>query len=212
MRILVTAGPTREPIDPVRYLSNRSSGKMGYAIANAGLAAGHDVVLVSGPTSLEAPGDARVVKVVSAADMLEAVRSNLDDCDALVMAAAIADWRPRRAASQKIKKADGVDRIELERTEDILEHVRDMKGHQVVVGFAAETENLIAEAERKLREKGLDMIVANDVSRDDVGFDVDTNKATLLYATGTTEDLPGMTKRELATRIVDWVSAEHASR
>jgi phosphopantothenoylcysteine decarboxylase/phosphopantothenate--cysteine ligase len=185
---------------------------MGYAIAHAALVAGHDVVLVSGPTSLVAPEGAVVVKVETAADMLEAVQQNLDGSDALIMAAAVADWRPRRVSAQKMKKADGVDSIDLERTEDVLEYIRGIKGRLIVVGFAAETENLIAEAQRKLRDKGLDLIVANDVSRADAGFDVDTNKATLLTAEGKTEDLPLMTKRELAQKIVDWVFAKQSSQ
>jgi len=184
---------------------------MGYAIADAALAANHKVMLISGPISLTAPKDAVSVNVETAAEMLEAVKVNLGQSDALIMAAAVADWRPKRIAPQKIKKAHAEDCIELERTADILEHIRTIKDRQIIVGFAAETENLIAEAQRKLRDKGVDLIVANDVSRVDAGFDVDTNRATLLSADGKSEDLPLMTKRDLAQRIVDWVCAKHST-
>ena len=184
---------------------------MGYAIAEAALEAGHEVVLISGPTSLTAPKSAVFVNVETAAEMLEEVKGHLDQSDALIMAAAVADWRPKRIASQKIKKGHATDCIELERTADILEDIRASKGRQILVGFAAETENLIVEAHRKLRDKGVDLIVANDVSCVDSGFDVDTNKAMLLSADGKSDDLPLMTKHDLAQRIVDWVWVKHST-
>lgn len=211
MKLLVTAGPTREPFDPVRFLSNRSSGKMGYAIVDAALAADHDVVLITGPTLLKASCAALVIKVETAAEMLSAVCSNFERCDALVMVAAVTDWRPKFPASKKIKKNVQLNGIELERTEDILGRVCKNKGKRIIVGFSAETENLIFEAERKLRDKSMDLIVANDVSRDDSGFEVDNNRATFLYSTGKHEDVPLMTKRKLATKIVAWVSHQHRS-
>ncbi len=205
MRFLITAGPTREPIDPVRFLSNRSSGKMGYAVAAAARAREHEVVLVSGPVSLEPPAGVEVVKVTTAEEMLEAVLGRIDKCDALVMAAAVADWRPVQARAQKIKKSESVSALQLARTPDILKRVAARKGARLFVGFAAETENLLEESERKLREKNLDLIVANDVSRSDAGFEVDTNRVTLLSADGERRELPLMPKSEVAKQIVEWI-------
>jgi len=204
MRILVTAGPTREALDPVRFLSNRSTGKMGYAIAAVAAERGHEVRLISGPVALEAPGGVAVSPVVSAADMLDAVLGDLGWCDALVMSAAVADWRPKSVAAEKLKKAEMAASLELERTEDILKTVAEMKQGQIVVGFAAETENLLTEARRKLQAKQLDLIVANDVSRPDAGFAVDTNAVTLITAE-TADALPLMSKREVAKRLLQWL-------
>ncbi len=206
MKILVTAGPTREYADPVRFLSNRSSGKMGYAIARAALARGHDVVLVSGPVSLAAPPGARLLAVETADEMLKAVLDTVEWCDALIMAAAVADWRPARKSPRKLKKREMEPVLKLEPTPDILSSVRPRKGRRIFVGFAAETENIAAAARAKLREKGLDMIVANDVSKPDSGFDVDTNRAVLISADDATGqvELPLMTKDALADRILAW--------
>lgn len=210
MRVLVTAGPTREFIDPVRFISNRSSGKMGYAVAVAARDRGHEVVLVSGPVALPPPAGIRVIKVVSAADMLAVVSEQLDACDALVMAAAVADWRPAEVSGQKVKKRDAATELKLVPTADILLTLKPRKGDRVFVGFAAETTGMEAEARRKLSDKGLDMIVANDVSQPDAGFDVETNRVVLIAAEGTAQALPLMPKREVAAEIIEWV--ERANR
>jgi len=205
MKILVTAGPTREAIDPVRFLSNRSSGKMGYAVAEVAAEMGHEVRLVSGPVARYEPsGVATVEQVISAADMLDAVLANFEWCDVLVMCAAVADWRPKVVADQKLKKdgAGDVMTLELERTVDILQVVGGKKKSQVLVGFAAETENVLDEARRKLVAKGLDMIVANDVSRDDAGFGVDTNAVTFVTE-GAETKMPLMSKRNVAAVLVE---------
>ena len=207
MKILVTAGPTREAIDPVRFISNRSTGKMGYAVAQAGAERGHEVILVSGPVSLDPPGGARCLGVESAAQMLDAVLREVPACDALVMTAAVADWRPRVVSPLKLKKREMSGTLELERTEDILKRVSALDGRRLVVGFAAETGDLRTEASRKLREKGLDMIVANDVSRIDAGFAVDTNVVTLFERGGTERELPLMSKRAVGDEIVAWLEA-----
>ncbi len=205
MRILITAGPTREAIDPVRFISNRSSGKMGYALARVAARRGHAVTLISGPVALRPPPKVVLVAVTTAAEMLSAVRRHLSRCDALIMAAAVADWRPRRVAPQKIKKATASGVLHLEPTPDILKTLRSKKGRRVFVGFAAETQRLVGEARRKLTEKNLDLIVANDVSRRDAGFEVDTNRVTLLDADGCVRVLPLMTKLKVAARIIDWL-------
>lgn len=210
MKILVTAGPTREPLDPVRFLSNRSSGKMGYAVAAAAKSRGHEVILVSGPVAVEPP-DVKVIQVTTAEEMFETVDQNIEWCDALVMAAAVADWRPAMISNHKIKKADAAPVIYLERTPDILKRVFPKKGNKLYVGFAAETENLEDEAKRKLQDKGLDLIVANDVSASDAGFEVDTNRVTLLGSDGERCELPLMAKSEIASRLIEWVE-RHASR
>jgi len=203
MRFLVTAGPTREPIDPVRFLSNRSSGKMGFAIAAAAVARGHDVHLVSGPVTLPPPpGVAGFHRVTTAAEMLEAVRDGLGSAEVLVMCAAVADYRPVHVAPQKIKKTAGPMVIELERTADILHEMAPRKGSRIFVGFAAETEEVEREAVRKLREKQLDLIVANDVSAADAGFEVDGNRVTVLAPDAAAERWPLSTKAEVAERLV----------
>jgi len=205
MRMIVTAGPTREYLDPVRFISNRSSGKMGYAIAAAARARGHDVVLISGPVSIPAPPAVRLVSVVSAAEMLVAVESHLEASDALIMAAAVSDWRPVVICDQKLKKLDAGPELILEPTADILMTIKPRKGKRVVVGFAAETAEVEAGARRKLDSKGLDMIVANDVTQADAGFDVDTNRVVLITKTAVPLPLPLMSKREVGERIVEWV-------
>jgi len=195
MKLLVTAGPTREFLDPVRFLSNRSTGKMGYAIAAAGADRGHDVHLISGPVSLEPPAGIPLTRITSAAEMLEAVLAALADCDALVMCAAVADWRPKHCSTQKLKKQVMSGTLELERTADILQAVRARRRpDQIIAGFAAETENVIAAATGKLRHKGLDLVVANDVSRADAGFETETNAVSFVTAGGV-ETLPLASKR-----------------
>ena len=211
MRLLITAGPTREPIDPVRYLSNRSSGKMGYALAEAALARGAQVTLVSGPVALTAPADAQVIRVQSAADMHRAVMENLGCSTMVIMAAAVADYRPATIVDQKMKKNGDRMVLELEQTVDILATVGHTKGTQIVIGFAAETENILENARKKLVTKRADLIVANDVSAQDAGFDVDTNRITLVSDSETTE-LPLLTKREAADRILDSAITIKASR
>lgn len=206
MHVVVSAGGTQEPIDPVRIITNRSSGKQGYAIAEAARDRGARVTLVTAPTALSDPDLIEVVKVGSARDMLASVESTLRaGADALVMAAAVADWEPASAAGQKMKKVDGQDRmtLELTKTPDILAMVRELPG--VKVGFAAETEDLLGNAKEKLSRKGLDLIVANDVSATDAGFNVDNNRVVILDRDGGQEELPLMSKRDVADRILDRV-------
>lgn len=207
-RVLVTAGGTREALDPVRFLGNRSSGKMGYALAAAARDRGADVVLISGPTWLEPPRHVAFVRVESAQEMFEAVLAHAPAVDALVMSAAVADYRPRRRQVQKIKKEAGDLTLELERTPDILAEVarrREEWGRPAVVaGFAAETERVEEYARQKLVRKGLDLIVANDVSAPDSGFGVDTNRVILITRQGMTP-LPLLTKEEVAHHIWDTV-------
>ena len=206
MKLIVTAGPTREPIDPVRYLSNRSSGKMGYALAAAGLDQGHEVTLIAGPTALTPPAGARLIAVTTAADMLRAVLAEFEGSDALIMAAAVADWRPAAVASQKIKKDGRALTLTLEPTEDILLRVASIKGHRIVAGFAAETQDVEAEAFRKLKRKNLDLMIANDVSRGDAGFEVDTNLVVMIDREGRMERLPLLQKTDVARLIVERVA------
>ncbi len=205
VNVLVTAGPTREAIDPVRFVSNRSSGKMGYAIAAAAHRAGHPVCLISGPVALPPPRGVELVRVTTAAEMLAAVQARVRDCDVLVMAAAVADWRPRRPARRKLKKQDGPPRITWEPTPDILQTIARRKtARQIFCGFAAETHHLAREAQRKLRAKKLDAIAANDVARADRGFEVDHNALTLFLADGGVRHLDWTTK----TRAARWLWRE----
>lgn len=200
--VVVTAGGTQEAIDPVRYIGNRSSGKFGYAIASAALAMGARVVLVSGPTNLPCPDGVHRIDVVSADDMFQAVDAAFDGADILVCAAAVADYTPVRKADHKLKKAnERLDCIELVETRDILASMSARKGDRVVVGFAAETDNLIKYASSKLASKGCDAIVANDVSRHDSTFGSDTDKVTWITADGA-EELPCMPKNEAAFEIL----------
>ena len=209
-KVVITAGGTREAIDPVRYLSNHSSGKQGYALAQAALDGGADVVLITTTAALPAPVGARLVAINSAQEMLSAVLHECADADALIMAAAVADFRPAEVATQKIKKqASGAPTIELVRNPDILAAVaqqRQARGRpHVVVGFAAETENLLENAQSKLEQKHLTLIVANDVSASDAGFAVDTNRVTLLGADGTRVTLPLLSKQAVAQAVVERV-------
>ena len=212
MRMLVTAGPTREPIDPVRFISNRSTGKMGFAIAQCAVARGHTVTLVAGPVALATPPGLQRVDVVSARDMLKAVETHLPDCNGLVMCAAVADWRPRQPSAVKLKKRGMSPVLELEPNPDILATIRDRKNGRVFVGFAAETGDPRPEGRRKLAEKGLDLLVANDVSRPDAGFAADTNRVVLLTPDGKDQTLPLLSKQEVAERIVTWVEQVLALR
>lgn len=208
MNILVTAGPTREAIDPVRFLSNRSSGRMGYAIAAVAAEAGHAVRLISGPVALDAPAGVERITVVSARDMAAAVKAHVAWCDALIMAAAVADWRPITVSPTKLKKHDGRMTLELERTEDILAAVRPLKGNRLYVGFAAETGDPVPEGARKLKAKGLDLIVANDVSRPDAGFEVATNAVTFIVSDGTTRHIETAPKEAIAAELVAWLKGK----
>lgn len=203
MKLLVTAGPTREALDTVRFISNRSSGKMGYAVASMGLQRGHEVRLISGPVALDPPeGLDRVDRVVSASDMLEAVHANIEWCDSLVMSAAVADMRPVEVASSKIKKSGFSMMLQLEPTDDILMSIAPLKGSRVFVGFAAETERLEENARNKLAAKNLDLIFANDVSAQDAGFEVDTNRVSCVASDGSVKRWGLMSKLEIADRIV----------
>jgi len=210
LRVTVSAGGTQEPIDPVRYVSNRSSGKMGYALAEAARDEGAQVTLISAPTGLSTVYGVEMVAVRTAAEMHEAVMGRLTQTDVLIMAAAVADYRPAQVAAQKIKKSTKGLTLEMERTQDILAAVAQARPEGmpgIVVGFAAETEDLLANAQDKLRRKSLDLIVANDVSASDSGFGVDTNRVTLLAADGQVEALPLMSKFEVAEHILRRVAA-----
>jgi len=209
--VLITAGPTQEAIDPVRFLSNRSSGKMGFALAEAAIARGAIVTLITGPVAIESPKGARTISVRSAAEMFGAVKDNLADSTLIVMAAAVADYRPADVRSQKMKKNGKAMVLDLERTEDILASVAAQKGSRIVVGFAAETESVIPNARKKLVEKQADLIVANDVSASDSGFDVDTNRIALVSAESVTE-FPLLSKRQAAEHIIDAVLEIRRSR
>jgi phosphopantothenoylcysteine synthetase/decarboxylase len=203
MRFLITAGPTREPIDPVRFLSNRSSGKMGFALAVAARDAGHEVTLVSGPVALAEPDGVAVLHVTTAADMLEAVASEISEADVAIFSAAVADFRPVRSEPNKIKKCGATLTLELERTRDILGSARSDFGFGgVLVGFAAETERLVENAAAKLRSKRCDLVIANDVSREDIGFDSSDNAVVVCYPGGATRALEKRSKADLAHWIV----------
>jgi phosphopantothenoylcysteine decarboxylase/phosphopantothenate--cysteine ligase len=202
-RLVVTAGGTQEPIDPVRHISNRSSGRMGYALAEAARDRGAEVTLITAPTSLPEPAGVEVIKVKTAAEMKKAVAGAVKKADTLLMAAAVADYQPKIIAKSKIKKETAKSlMLELVKTPDILSEV---KGDFIKVGFAAESENLVANAKKKLKAKQLDLIVANDITSADSGFDVDTNRVTLIDKKGKVEELPLMSKREVAERILDRV-------
>ena len=203
--LLVTAGPTEEPIDPVRFLSNRSSGKMGFALARAACLRGAQVILVSGPSALPALPRVKSIPVRTAAEMREAVLENLAQASVLVMAAAVSDYRPRGTSPEKIKKSDAELTLPLELNPDILCEAGQRKGKRLLIGFAAETENLLANARKKLAEKNLDLIVANDVSRPGAGFAVDTNIVKVIDRSGKVEELPLMSKEDLADRVLDRV-------
>jgi phosphopantothenoylcysteine decarboxylase/phosphopantothenate--cysteine ligase len=209
---LITAGPTQEPIDPVRFLSNPSSGKMGYALARAARRRGADVVLISGPVSVDAPIDVELIRVRTAQEMKEAVLSRFDSASIVIKAAAVSDYRPVNVSDHKIKKADESLALELSRTPDILRRLGEIKGDRLLVGFAAETEDLVKNAETKLKEKNLDLIVANNVQMSDSGFGVDTNRVTLIFADARQESLSLMSKDDLADLILDRVKGIRGSK
>ncbi|MFA6715165.1 MAG: bifunctional phosphopantothenoylcysteine decarboxylase/phosphopantothenate--cysteine ligase CoaBC [Victivallaceae bacterium] len=203
MKILISAGPTREKIDIVRFLSNRSSGKMGYALAAAAAERGWEVVLVSGPVNLSAPAGVRLVNVESAAEMASAVKAEAADADLVIMAAAVADFTPKQYCEQKLKKTSGSLTLELEATEDILLTLGQNKpAGQILVGFAAESENLLANARDKMRRKNLDWIAANDISKTDSGFAADANAVTLLSCDGGIIELTQDSKKNIAEKII----------
>ena len=202
MKFVVTAGPTREPLDPVRYLSNRSSGKMGYAIAAAALEENHEVTLISGPVALAAPSGAELVHVTTADEMFDAVAAQLDRCDVFVMCAAVCDYKPAHYTSQKMKKERGPFSLPLEPTRDLLASLTSAKHNYFVVGFAAETQDLVANAKRKLAEKNCDLLVANDVSRADLGMDSDDNELLILFPDGERKILPRAKKTDLARALL----------
>jgi phosphopantothenoylcysteine decarboxylase / phosphopantothenate---cysteine ligase len=204
-KVLVTAGPTRESLDPVRYFSNRSSGKMGYAVAEAAAQRGAHVILVSGPTSLEAPAGVERIDVQSAEEMHRAVLEKVADCSIAIFAAAVADYRPAESNGQKIKRNQEPMTISLQPTHDILASVARNKGERFIVGFAAETEHVAENARKKLAAKNADLIVANDVTAEGAGFDHDTNIVTLFARDGRDLPLPRMSKSEVAQRILDEV-------
>ncbi|XHR29032.1 MAG: phosphopantothenoylcysteine decarboxylase [Chthoniobacteraceae bacterium] len=203
MKFLITAGPTREAIDPVRFISNRSSGKMGYALAQAALDAGHDVVLVSGPVALAAPRGAHVVNVISADDMYDAVHANLAGVDIAVLCAAVADFKPARYVERKIKKRDGIPSIELVPTRDILASLGALPEKKfLLAGFAAETNDLEKNARIKLTKKQCDAIIGNNVSAPGLGFESDENELTVFLPDQTSRVLPRAPKAELAKSLV----------
>jgi phosphopantothenoylcysteine decarboxylase/phosphopantothenate--cysteine ligase len=205
-KILVTAGGTHEPIDPVRVIANRSSGKQGFALAQAALDLGAEVTLVAGPVHLSAPVGARRIDVTTATEMRDAVLSAIEGTDALLMAAAVADFRPVKTVKSKIKRRKGLPEVQLESTDDILGLVTSHSDvPKVVVGFAAESQDMVDNARAKLEEKGLDLIVANDITAADSGFAVDTNRVTLIQADGVVEELPLLSKTEVAEEIMERV-------
>lgn len=209
MKVLVTAGPTREPIDPVRFISNRSSGKMGYELAAEFARKGHTVLLVSGPTALDVPDRVDFIPVESAADMHDAVSHHLGRMDVAVFAAAVADYTVAVAAPEKIKKTGGTLTLELVKTTDILASARGQLGFTgTLIGFAAETENVEANAREKLIRKGCDLVIANDVSKPGIGFDSDHNEVTLVFP-DRTEILPLATKHELAHQLVEIILSSY---
>lgn len=206
-KILVTAGPTQEPIDPVRFITNPSSGKMGYAIAQIARRRGAQVTLITGPTSLRIPrDDIRLISIKTAEEMRRAVFANLKDCSVVIKAAAVSDYRPKEVSRSKLKKSASNLSLELERTRDILAEIGAKKGKRILIGFAAETDDLIANAKKKLKEKHLDLIVANDVTKSGAGFATETNQVKFLYPSGEVKDLPLMSKGEVAQMILDEVA------
>lgn len=203
MKVMITAGPTQEAVDPVRYITNHSSGKMGYSIARICMLRGADVTLVTGKTALRPPMFVKTVRIVSAKDMYEAVISESDDMDIIIKAAAVADYRPRSVASEKVKKSGDTMSIELERTDDILKYLGEHKREgQFLCGFSMETENMIENSKKKLEKKNLDMIVANNLKVQGAGFGTDTNIVTLITK-DTIAELPIMGKEEVASYLLD---------
>jgi phosphopantothenoylcysteine decarboxylase / phosphopantothenate---cysteine ligase len=206
-KVIITAGPTREKIDPVRFISNHSTGKMGYCLAEAAKKAGAEVVLISGPVNIKAPSGVNLVNVESAEEMYNAVVSYFDAADIVIKTAAVADYRPKESFEHKIKKQPGNKVIEFERTKDILHTLGQMKKEQILVGFAAETDNIEEYAQKKLFAKNADMIVANNVKAEGAGFGTDTNIVTIFKRNGPTVDLPLMSKQAVADKIIDEISS-----
>ncbi|TWH49074.1 bifunctional phosphopantothenoylcysteine decarboxylase/phosphopantothenate--cysteine ligase CoaBC [Sporomusa sp. KB1] len=205
-RILITAAGTREAIDPVRYIGNRSSGKMGYALAGVAARRGAEVILVSGPTSLPAPPGVTITRVETAAQMQAAVLAEFDTVDIVIKAAAVADYRPEQVAEQKIKKTGDTLTINLIKNPDILLELGQRKKRQILVGFAAETKDLIIHAREKLTKKNLDMIIANDVTLPGAGFNIDTNIVKIIHKNGNVEELPQLSKQQVAEIMIDKIS------
>ena len=201
MKFLITAGPTREPIDPVRYLSNRSSGKMGYAIAEAALETGHEVILISGPVNLTPPGGAKLISVATSDEMFDAVHRHARDCEILVMCAAVADHKPARVSRQKIKKRDQTLSLELIPTRDILASLPQDRQF-VAIGFAAETEKIEENARQKLRDKNCDIIIANNVSSSDSGMESDENEVSVFFRDGEPQRISRAPKKIIARELV----------
>jgi len=211
-KVLVTAGPTREPIDPVRFITNHSTGKMGYAIAGAARERGAEVTLISGPTNLDKPAGVKFIGVESARDMFSQVMEHYPEADVVIKAAAVADYRPKTVSDRKVKKKDGDLVIELERNPDILLELGKNKGGKILVGFAAETHELITYAEDKIARKNLDLIVANDVTQPGAGFATDTNIVKLVFPGGVIEELPQMSKDQVAHIILDRIAVKFDTR
>ena len=213
LKVLVTAAGTREPIDPVRFVGNRSSGKMGYAVAEIAASRGAEVILVSGPSALKPPANVKTINVETTNEMLEACLAAYDDVDIVIKAAAVADYRPRDVAEQKIKKKnDDAMTVVMDKNPDILKTLGSKKTHQVLIGFAAETQNLLDNAHEKVVKKNLDMIVANDVTMQNAGFNADTNIVKLLYANGDLKSLDCLPKLEVARIILDEALKIRAAR
>lgn len=206
LKVLVTAGPTREPIDPVRYITNHSSGKMGYAVAEAAAERGAEVLLVSGPVSVEKPAGVNLVAVTTAKEMYAAVMENYEAYDIVIMAAAVADYRPAEVSEIKIKKKDDEMTLILEKNNDIAKEVGKVKGSRILVGFCAETNDLLENAKKKIEIKNLDMIVANDVTMEGAGFGTDTNIITVVRKDASVLELPMMSKLSAAHRIMDEIA------
>ena len=202
MRIVVTAGPTREPIDPVRFISNRSSGKMGYAIAEAAIEHGDEVTLISGPVALVVPTGARLINVTTSDELHDAVHASVRDCDVLVMCAAVSDYKPLSIAAEKLEKERGTFALQLTPTRDILASLPTANRSYLVVGFAAETHDVEASAERKLRAKNCDIMIANDVSRSDSGMESDDNEVTIFCANGDRKFVSRAPKKIIAREIL----------
>ncbi|MFC4712499.1 bifunctional phosphopantothenoylcysteine decarboxylase/phosphopantothenate--cysteine ligase CoaBC [Planococcus dechangensis] len=211
-KVVVTAGPTRERIDPVRFLTNFSSGKMGYAMAQAAAELGAETLLISGPVALEVPSGVTRISVESAQDMLEAVLQEYDSADMVIKTAAVADYRPAAIAAQKVKKKDGNSVIELERTIDILKTLGEMKANQILIGFAAETDHVAQYAKDKLERKNADYIIANDVSAAQAGFDHDTNEVTVYGQGGFEKTFPNLPKTELAHELLSLITEKEFAK
>jgi phosphopantothenoylcysteine decarboxylase/phosphopantothenate--cysteine ligase len=211
-RLLITAGPTREPFDPVRFISNHSSGKMGYALATMARRRGAHVTVISGPSALARPVGVQFVPVSTAVEMRDAVMAHLERTTVVIKAAAVADYRPAEVAPQKIKKKEGPLTIKLVRNPDIISEIGKQKGNRILVGFAMESENLIENAKGKLLAKNMDMIIANDLTQEGAGFQTDTNIIKILDRDGGMEELPIMDKAEVANHILDRIRDLRASR